>query len=230
MHISLTKQKVVLFLLLYYGFYLLLYQDFLASLIIQYLGVTAYFVIDLLVYVFLFSLFFIIGWKFYKNEMEDFRENYSAYLKHVYYGVFALIVTNVLISRLILMFFPDVIADNQANNDAYMSMNQIGYLLSASLFAPFLEETVFRGCIFGKIREKHGFMISAVVSACLFGFLHIVASLVQGNWLNCIYFIVYAMCGFVLCIPYEDTGNFFTSVLTHMSYNLLGIVVTIWLS
>lgn len=230
MHSTLSKLKIILFLLLYYGFYLLVYQDFLAAIILQNLGVTAYFVMDLLAYVFMFSAFLIIGWNFYKTELDDFKENHSFCLKHVYYGTFALLATNIVLSRFIYMFFPNAIADNQTNNDVYMAMNQIGYLLSASLFAPFLEETVFRGCIFAKIREKHGFLAGAIVSAVLFGFLHIVASLVQGNWLNCIYFVVYAMCGFVLCIPYEDTGNFFTSVLTHMSYNLLGILVTVWLS
>lgn len=230
MHVSLTRQKVIAFLVLYYGFYLLFYQDFLAGVIIQSLGTNAYFVIDLLVYVIMFILFALIGWRFYQAEIEHFKENRSFCMTHVFYGTCALFVTNIVLSQFIYMFFPDAIADNQTNNDIYMSMNQIGYIFSACLFAPFLEETVFRGCIFSSIKEKHGFAIASIVSASLFGLLHIAASLIQGNWANCIYFVIYAACGFVLCIPYEDTGNFFTSVLTHMFYNTLGIIMTLWLS
>lgn len=45
-------------------------------------------------------------------------------------------------------------------------------LVLAAIIAPFLEETVFRGIIFGSMRQKLGFWLSAGISAAMFSGLH----------------------------------------------------------
>ena len=157
------------------------------------------------------------------------RKLQMEYQTHLY-DSWIFIFNKSVLAQLIYFFLPTVQADNQINNDLVFQSAPAFYILTAVIFAPFLEETIFRGCIFAKIREKHSFLLSATVSGCAFGFLHIVASLLTQNYSNCIFFVIYAMCGFVLCIPYEDTDTITTSIFSHMLYNFMTILITLWMS
>lgn len=225
----LSNWKILLFLFLYFFGYLFLYQFFLQVYLVQLVGKQFYFVIDLLIQVLLAGVFVFIAAGYFGQQLSVFQQNRRENWKHIFLSISCLFMTNLLISECISFLLPDVKADNQVNNNVVMQINLLYYLISSSILAPFIEETVFRGCIFGKLREKHTFAFSACISAFLFGGLHILASLLIGNWTNCIWILVYALCGFVLCIPYEDTGSIFSSISTHALYNFLSILLMLWM-
>lgn len=225
-----TRGKAIAFLLFYFLGYLTLYQCFLEPYLYRKFGSTICFVTDIVVETSLLILFLGIGWKYYVRQHQIFQQNTKRNWLFVIESFACLLITNILLSDFISMFFPNTLADNQAGNDALLKANSLYFLFSAVIFAPMIEETVFRGCIFAKMREKHSFLVSACVSGAVFGFLHIVASILVGNWMNCIYFIVYAACGFVLCIPYEDTGSIFASIHTHATNNFILTIVRLWMN
>jgi len=82
------------------------------------------------------------------------------------------------------------------------------------IVAPLMEEIVFRGLLFKRLREGMSFSAAALLSALAFGVAH--ASLL---WM------LYAfLLGFLLAWLTERTGSLWASVLCHFGFNLLGQV------
>lgn len=76
------------------------------------------------------------------------------------------------------------------------------------LFAPILEEILFRGVIF-KNDEKLGFVFASVTSSLLFGFWHQTLSQI----------FLASVLGFVSCYLYKETKSIFPSMLLHFINN-----------
>ena len=83
---------------------------------------------------------------------------------------------------------------------------------STFMLIPFAEELVFRGIIFGELREKFNLIWSAVITALIFALMHGV-SIQMG----------YAFaCGLVLALVYAFTDSIWVSYMVHAAFNLFG--------
>lgn len=86
---------------------------------------------------------------------------------------------------------------------------------------PFTEELVFRGLLFGRLRQIGSFLEAGLLSAAVFGLYH-------GNPVQAIYGFVM---GFVFAAAYELTGRFLIPVLLHGACNvfvLLASALGLW--
>lgn len=89
-------------------------------------------------------------------------------------------------------------------------------LLGPGMVIPLVEELVFRGLAFSRLRRKMGFWPAALISALIFGTFH--GNLTQG---------IYAfLLGLLIAWVYERTGRFWTCVLFHAAANLLSILAS----
>jgi membrane protease YdiL (CAAX protease family) len=88
------------------------------------------------------------------------------------------------------------------------------YLLAA-VFAPLVEETMFRGALFNHLRQRHGWLLSAGVSSFIFAALH------PQGWAA---IPVLGAIGLVLASIREWRGTFIASVAAHALNN--GVVMT----
>lgn len=77
------------------------------------------------------------------------------------------------------------------------------------LFAPFLEEAVFRRVIFGGLYYKTNFWIAAIVSASIFSAVH-------GELKH---FLVYLLPGLAFSYVYARTKRLATPIISHMLVN-----------
>ena len=88
-------------------------------------------------------------------------------------------------------------------------------LLIAFLFicviVPILEELIFRGLIFGRLRVKFGFVLSATLTSVVFAVAH-------GQWNVAIDTFVLSM---VACSAREITGSINAGIFIHMLKNML---------
>ena len=91
------------------------------------------------------------------------------------------------------------------------------------LLAPFVEEVLFRGLVFGCLREKSR-IFAYILSCALFAFLHVWTAAVS-NW-DLGYLILmlqYLVPGLVFAWAYEHSGTLWTSILLHMLVNALSL-------
>ncbi|MBR4869855.1 MAG: CPBP family intramembrane metalloprotease [Oscillospiraceae bacterium] len=95
------------------------------------------------------------------------------------------------------------------------------------LLAPFVEELLFRGLIFGSLR-KNSRVVAYVISALLFAFGHVLRQVTLGLDLGAMTLIFqYLAPGLVFAWVYERAGNIWPSVLLHALVNALAFFVII---
>lgn len=83
------------------------------------------------------------------------------------------------------------------------------YFGSVVIVAPFLEELVFRGCVYTRWEERWGFVRAALASSTVFAVLHFNPA-APGS----------LVLGFLACTIYRGSGNLFGPVLVHFVHNL----------
>ena len=91
------------------------------------------------------------------------------------------------------------------------------------LLAPFVEEVLFRGLVFGCLREKSR-IFAYLLSCALFALLHVWTAAVS-NW-DLGYLILmlqYLVPGLVFAWAYEHSGTLWTSILIHALVNALSL-------
>lgn len=106
-------------------------------------------------------------------------------------------------------------AFTEANEGFYGST--IGLeLLGSAFLTPILEELVYRGVIFTRIRRKQGLWAGVFLSAFIFGLMHF----------NVVQFVYAFLLGVVLAIFMDRCGNLFGPVIGHIVVNLISVIRT----
>ena len=89
-------------------------------------------------------------------------------------------------------------------------------VIRAVIVTPIVEELVFRGLVFRRLREYTNFWVATLVSSALFGIYHM--NLIQG---------IYAfLFGIIICILYDRYHHLLAAILVHFGANLLSVILT----
>ncbi len=105
----------------------------------------------------------------------------------------------------------------------YQQVSQIIYsgglfmeIVSAVIAAPILEELLFRGMIYKRLRDFCSAKLAIIISAAFFGLFH-------GNLVQFVYaFII----GLMLAYVYEKMKTIWAPIVFHMGANLLSVLIT----
>jgi membrane protease YdiL (CAAX protease family) len=99
-------------------------------------------------------------------------------------------------------------------------------IVYAVVIAPIGEELFFRGVLFRTLRDRHGFWVGAVGSAVGFGLIHYIpGSAIDAALLMLVMFLT----GIALCFLYERRGTIVAPLATHVTFNVIGIVLILGL-
>lgn len=234
-----NKQKAIGFILLLpsYLYYVPVFLNFLIKLYIDnvtgeintiYLGVLLNFAIGLIcttMTVIVLKDFFIESFVAFKEKLFDnIIWSCSAGIGIVYgLSIFANIIVMLLLGN------QNQGSANQQIFETYLSSQPILMFIQAVIFAPILEELLFRGIIFRTLREK-GKVLAHVVAAGLFGFLHVYAGLFAGDITQLVHLIPYVLMGFAFGYVYEKKGTIFVPILVHALNNFIAILLSLILS
>lgn len=89
-------------------------------------------------------------------------------------------------------------------------------LIGSAFLTPILEELIYRGVIFERLRKMMGCLPAVVLSALLFAIMHF-------NWVQ---FIFAFLIGMLLALFVEKTGHVYGAIVAHMASNFLAVVRT----
>jgi hypothetical protein len=89
-------------------------------------------------------------------------------------------------------------------------------LISSALLTPVLEELVYRGIIFARLKRMLGFVPAMLLSALIFAIMHF----------NLVQFLYALLFGMVLVVFMEKTGHLYGAVLGHITANALAVIRT----
>lgn len=94
-------------------------------------------------------------------------------------------------------------------------------LIDVILFAPFIEEILFRGLIFAPLCKKKPFLAYAVSMAC-FAFFHVYGFIGSQSGVDLLFsFLQYLPAGFVLCWSYQRSQSIWAPMTLHGILNLI---------
>jgi len=180
----------------------------------------------LLLYELIFILIlFLIYHKTFISDIKDYIKNFKDYVKN-YFEYWALAFGLMIVSNLfIVTLFPDAMATNQENINSIMSFAPLYVIVSACVYAPFLEETIFRLSIRNFIKNDKLFIF---VSGIIFGGLHVITSF--ENLIDLIYIIPYSIPGFVFAYTLVKSKNIFVPMSLHFFHNTFTILMQLILT
>lgn len=153
----------------------------------------------------------------------NLAENLGTAVKVLLAGLVALYGLNELVYRL-----THALVGNQTNlNDVSISA-QIDAaprttLLIVIFLAPFVEEVLFRGLVFGSLRGKSP-VVAYLVSCLLFAFLHVWQFVLVNHDVTYFWLMVqYLVPGLVLAWAYDRSGTLWSAIGLHAVANALSV-------
>ena len=178
---------------------------------------------NVIYYYVLFAVTVLIFHKFLARTCRNLADNLGGACRMLLVGLVALYGLNELAYRL-----TNLIITNRTNlNDTAISaqMDSAPYmtLLIVVLLAPFVEEVLFRGLVFGNLKGKSR-PVAYVVSCALFALLHVWQFAVVHQ--DVTYFLLmlqYLVPGVVLAWAYDRSGTLWTSIARHALANVLSV-------
>ena len=183
---------------------------------------TAAIIFDVLFNLLIFSLVLYVFRKRLSRDLKAFKENFGSYIGYVFkwWGLMLLMSLGAAIVRLILG--GEVETANQAALNS-MPIWYVGPL--AIIWAPFVEEGIFRGGLRRFVKNDKLFI---VLSAILFGLLHTIGT-ETGIYNMFIQSLQYMVMGGVMAYTYSKTNNIFVNMGIHCVQNTLGVILMLFM-
>ena len=149
----------------------------------------------------------------FKDILINHKEYYSKCIKYWLIGLVVMVLSNSL-----AFFIGGGIASNEETVRELFKISPLYIYLSSTIYAPVVEELVFRQGIRNIIGRNYLFIL---VSGLLFGSLHVLTGL--NNISDLIYLIPYSSLGIAFAYMLYKTDNIFVSMGFHCMHN--GILI-----
>lgn len=201
----------ILFLFLYVD-YFVLYTYYYMGYDLKNLSMLNKWIILLSKYFILIAIFIVKDYKYLKEKLIDFKNNFKKYFmisfKNWFVGFIIMILSNIIIN-----YFITGLGENESGVQTLITKLPILAFLLTTVFAPFVEEMVFRKYLKDCIDHKVLFM---VISGLIFGFVH---TSIDTNILEILLIIPYGALGFMFAKTLNETDNIYSTIMMHMLHN-----------
>ena len=174
-------------------------------------------------YYILFALTVLIFHCFLGRTSRRLAENFGDACKSLLAGLVALYGLNELVYRLSNLVIPN--RTNLNNGAVSVQLDNAPHmtLVIVLLLAPFVEEVLFRGLVFGNLKYKSR-GLAYLVSCLLFALLHVWQfAIVHQDITYFLLMVQYLVPGIVLAWAYDHSGTLWTSVGLHALANALSV-------
>lgn len=228
MHDTKTTYKNCFLLLLLYFIGYMYVVPFLGKEITLWLNPSAHIMnlpILLVFYVLVLITAFLLTKKVWKQSIINTRENFVYGIKLILVLAAIMLALNMLLSILLMLITH---TQNSVNQDIIRENTMVApafTLVTDCLIAPFLEETIFRAGLFTALRRRFSFFLAAIISSIAFGSIHVMDSIITGNFMDLPYLILYAVIGMIFAYAYEKSNSVCTSVGIHMINNVVASMI-----
>ena len=161
--------------------------------------------------------------KDFKNYFKKFGSNFETSFKYYLVGLLLMVVSNLII----VFFFSKAQANNEEAVRSLIDKFPLYMIFSVSIYAPFIEEIIFRKSIkdvvlsFGN--NKITKYLYIIISGLIFGFLHVIG--ISGSIWDYLFIIPYLSLGSAFAALYYKTDNIFSSIMMHSLHNTFTVVL-----
>ena len=176
-------------------------------------------ILNILSYVSLSVVFIIILRKYLFNDLKSIKTRILIDILVVIGGVLLIKGSEALCSWFYKLINQEISGDNQDTIVESIEAYPIMMFLSTVIFAPFVEEIIFRKCIFSYFKKD---LYGALVSITTFALIHVFASL------DFIHILPYIFAGTIFSLSYIlSKRNIWISISVHTIVNLISFIVLV---
>ena len=178
---------------------------------------------NIIYYYVLFAVTVVIFHGFLARTSRQFADNLNGACKTLVIGLIGLYGLNELVYRLTNLVMANPTNLNDTTISAQIDDAPHMTLLIVIFLAPFVEEVLFRGLVFGNLKHKSR-AVAYLTSCALFALLHVWQFAVVNQDIT--YFLLmvqYLVPGLVLAWAYEHSGTLWTAIGLHAAANALSV-------
>lgn len=155
-----------------------------------------------------------------------FTKSLGQNIKSIFQHVGLIYVANFIMNILILFIHGNNTSGNQALVETGFSLFPVLYAFTAVIFAPIVEEILFRGVLYQELRSEKNYWLPVVISSLSFGLIHTLPLFLMSNDSSeFLFLIVYSIMGYLMTRAYEKTGTIWASIGVHFMNNLIATLV-----
>jgi len=176
---------------------------------------------DAIYYYVLFALTLAVFWRLWKRAADALFAHIGRSLGALGLGLVAFYGLNELCAKLLSLLPGQPANLNDAAISARLGTSPGSTILIVVFLAPVVEETLFRGYVFGLIRENS--RVGAYAASCLLWALAHVWQYAAGDWFYLLTALQYVAPGLVMAWTCERAGSLWGSVLLHGVVNALAV-------
>ncbi len=159
------------------------------------------------------------------NQLKDYKKHFVSHtIQGLFVGPALLLLMSIVGGLLTMALGGSDTSQNQSMIESLMNTKPLLMAIPTVLLAPVLEEIVFRGLIFTWVYEKFP-KLAHIISAFLFGFVHVVMGILGGNVAEFIQIFSYFFMGMVLSYLYEKRNNIYVPILSHTVNNFIAVIM-----
>ena len=178
---------------------------------------------NILYYYVLFAVSIIIFHGFLGRTSRQFADNLGTACRAVVIGLIALYGLNELVYRLTKLMVANQTNLNDTTISAQIDDAPHMTLLIVIFLAPFVEEVLFRGLVFGNLRPKSR-VVAYAASCLLFALLHVWQfAVVKQDITYFLLMLQYLVPGLVLAWAYDYSGTLWASIGLHAAANAISV-------
>lgn len=137
----------------------------------------------------------------------------------------AFLAVNICLSYIIDLISGGGSGSNEEALEIMFNVAPYSLVFSAVIFAPIVEEIVFRGAIFNLLYKEDKPYKAILISGLLFGLLHVFSGLLGGSFVELLYLIIYFTMGAILGFIYHKTKNIYICIGVHFINNLISVII-----
>lgn len=175
-------------------------------------------------YLIMFLLVIIFNYKQIICDFKLFVKNKKVYIPYVIKNYFKMLGAMILVAIPISILNSGNTSGNQQLVNYMFKKAPIIIFLSSTLYAPFVEENVFRLAFLRIFKNKYVFII---LSSFVFGLLHVIDT--SSSIYQFLYIFQYMSLGYFLANAYYNSKNIFVPMSMHFIQNFISAILILLL-
>lgn len=138
--------------------------------------------------------------------------------------LFLLLLVSIL-SSVASYLFKTAGSSNQLALNSQSVTNPCLTVFVTCIFAPIVEECIFRGSILPIFEDQRYKFFGLCISAAIFGFIHVMSYLFSSGLSEIGYWFIYSMIGYVIGRAYFKSQSLIVCILIHALYNTAACII-----
>ena len=176
---------------------------------------------QLMMYVWMILVSVVLSFPLLKEGIIGIKRNWKRLIPSMLLLLILYYICSFAVNLVVIMLSGTTTSVNQGEIIEAVAIHPYLMMFSTLVYAPIVEEMLFRGVFYRALRSRMRVLPSALISALLFGFIHVMYSIFTGNFSDVIFLLSYSVIGFFMAMAYEISESIYGSMFFHCLNNAI---------